>query len=232
MRLFSPTPRINTNLKLVTIGFSHFCEKGRWALDLANEDYTEEVHTPALHLSSTLYISKKIPSATDIFEPIYSSSTFGYPIPPHYDETPLKMMKRKSITSVPKLLIRSQQTGNWSLLPGGSSGILQYVNTLHPSLQLYPPEIKGTIKQWENYFDAELGQCTTQWIFGILFFFSSDNKKEICKFLCQDQRTAYIEKFLFKIFGDSLFIPLMQVPVLILIPICQQRHNMFFPHKM
>jgi glutathione S-transferase len=34
---------------LVTIPFSHFCEKARWALDHARVDYVEEGHTPLLH---------------------------------------------------------------------------------------------------------------------------------------------------------------------------------------
>ena len=34
---------------LVTIPFSHFCEKARWALDHARVDYQEEGHTPLLH---------------------------------------------------------------------------------------------------------------------------------------------------------------------------------------
>ncbi len=34
---------------LITIPFSHFCEKARWALDHARVDYREEGHTPGLH---------------------------------------------------------------------------------------------------------------------------------------------------------------------------------------
>jgi glutathione S-transferase len=40
----SPTPR------LVTIPFSHFCEKARWALDYAGVRYDEEGHAPAAHI--------------------------------------------------------------------------------------------------------------------------------------------------------------------------------------
>src|SRR4051812_17793795 len=32
--------------RLVTISFSHYCEKGRWALDRAGIDYVEEAHLP------------------------------------------------------------------------------------------------------------------------------------------------------------------------------------------
>lgn len=36
-------------LRLLTIGFSHYCEKARWALDHAGLDYVEEDHVPMLH---------------------------------------------------------------------------------------------------------------------------------------------------------------------------------------
>lgn len=36
-------------LRLVTIGFSHYCEKARWALDLSGLEYREEDHVPLLH---------------------------------------------------------------------------------------------------------------------------------------------------------------------------------------
>lgn len=39
---------------LVTISFSHFCEKARWALDRAGVAYREEPHAPLLHLAFTL----------------------------------------------------------------------------------------------------------------------------------------------------------------------------------
>jgi glutathione S-transferase len=39
---------------LVTISFSHFCEKGRWALDRGAIPYREELHAPVVHLLGTL----------------------------------------------------------------------------------------------------------------------------------------------------------------------------------
>jgi glutathione S-transferase len=36
-------------VKLVTIGFSHYCEKARWALDRSGAEYTEESHAPIAH---------------------------------------------------------------------------------------------------------------------------------------------------------------------------------------
>jgi glutathione S-transferase len=38
---------------LVTVPFSHFCEKARWALDHAGVDYVEDPHLPMLHWLAT-----------------------------------------------------------------------------------------------------------------------------------------------------------------------------------
>jgi glutathione S-transferase len=37
-------------MRLITIAISHFCEKARWALDLARVAYVEEAHPPLVHL--------------------------------------------------------------------------------------------------------------------------------------------------------------------------------------
>src|SRR5689334_15817807 len=39
---------------LITIPFSHFCEKARWALDYAHCGYEESSYLPGLHLTATL----------------------------------------------------------------------------------------------------------------------------------------------------------------------------------
>ncbi len=36
--------------RLITIPFSHYCEKARWVLDAVGVDYREEPHAPVLHL--------------------------------------------------------------------------------------------------------------------------------------------------------------------------------------
>lgn len=38
-----------TDMKLITIPFSHYCEKARWALELGQFDFEEEGHLPLLH---------------------------------------------------------------------------------------------------------------------------------------------------------------------------------------
>lgn len=39
--------------KLITIPFSHYCEKARWALDRCGVDYEEEAHLPVFHYLAT-----------------------------------------------------------------------------------------------------------------------------------------------------------------------------------
>ncbi|MCY1011964.1 glutathione S-transferase family protein [Nannocystis pusilla] len=45
--------RSSVPLRLITIGFSHFCEKARWALDHAGLDYVEADHVPLFHFAAT-----------------------------------------------------------------------------------------------------------------------------------------------------------------------------------
>ncbi len=40
--------------KLITIPFSHYCEKARWALDRVGVDYEEDGHLPVFHYLATL----------------------------------------------------------------------------------------------------------------------------------------------------------------------------------
>ena len=39
--------------RLITIPFSHYCEKARWALDRCNVDYVEEGHLPLFHYTAS-----------------------------------------------------------------------------------------------------------------------------------------------------------------------------------
>ena len=40
-------------MRLITIPFSHYCEKARWALDAAGASYREEPHAPMAHMFAT-----------------------------------------------------------------------------------------------------------------------------------------------------------------------------------
>lgn len=44
-------------MRLITIGFSHYCEKARWALDRSRRAYTEEAHAPLAHYPAVLRAS-------------------------------------------------------------------------------------------------------------------------------------------------------------------------------
>jgi len=46
-------------LRFITIGFSHYCEKARWALDRAGLSYVEESHAPMFHVPAALAASGK-----------------------------------------------------------------------------------------------------------------------------------------------------------------------------
>lgn len=53
-----PTPE-DGGPKLVTIAFSHYCEKARWALDLSpwRDVYLEDSHMPVFHIPPVLTYS-------------------------------------------------------------------------------------------------------------------------------------------------------------------------------
>jgi len=44
---------VSAPLKLITIGFSHYCEKARWALDRTALEYREDDHVPLFHWRAT-----------------------------------------------------------------------------------------------------------------------------------------------------------------------------------
>lgn len=61
LKLFSRAPSTpEDGAKLVTIGFSHYCEKARWALDLSplRDRYVEDAHMPVFHIPAVVRISK------------------------------------------------------------------------------------------------------------------------------------------------------------------------------
>ncbi len=53
-------------VRLITIAFSHYCEKARWALDRAGVDYVEEAHLPIFHYGATRkYKTRTVPLLVD-----------------------------------------------------------------------------------------------------------------------------------------------------------------------
>lgn len=63
-------------LRLLSIGFSHFCEKARWALDRAGLDYVEHDHVPILHFAANLAAGAKrtVPALVTPAGVLYESS--------------------------------------------------------------------------------------------------------------------------------------------------------------
>lgn len=51
---FSTPGTLPSHHRLISIGISHYCEKARWALDLAGCPYTEDMHPPGLHMFATI----------------------------------------------------------------------------------------------------------------------------------------------------------------------------------
>ena len=53
--------------RLITIPFSHFCEKARWALDACDVPYDEDGHLPVFHYLATLRAGAKrtVPAVID-----------------------------------------------------------------------------------------------------------------------------------------------------------------------
>lgn len=62
--------------ELITIAFSHYCEKARWALDLARLPYRERKYLPAMHLLAT----RRALAGTGAGKADHHSSRFSTPI--------------------------------------------------------------------------------------------------------------------------------------------------------
>lgn len=234
VKVLSPKPN-NSKPRLVTIGFSHFSEKARWALDQSPLDYEEETHVPALHLSSTLMTLKDLPRIKlndDL--PDISDYTKTYLL-----KADKKIISRKDQSSVPKLVIPKQYLKNLNIddnkelnvVSGGSSGILRFLASKYPEMTfLYPKgEIGKQVLELENYFDVELAMAATNWSFSNILLtgksfnenkdFTGLSKEEVKKtnteslnyFLnsVQASKSPFIERLLMSLFGKNLFIPLM-----------------------
>lgn len=64
-------------LRLITIGFSHYCEKARWALDRAGLPWREERYPPALHYRALrgLGVGRQVPVLIHAGGPLGDSTT-------------------------------------------------------------------------------------------------------------------------------------------------------------
>lgn len=189
-RVLSPAADA-TRPRLVTVGFSHFCEKARWALELSpmRKQYYEEIHCPAMHLSATLDLAAAPRVAT-----WDADSHFQTVLNLRHEP---KIAGRKEKTSIPKLVLPQSfmqkhenirmkspldgiMTGgakSSAVVANGSSGILKMLSDIYPAEMgyLYPTgEIGAVVIELENKLDTELGPAATSWAFGNLLLSRAD----------------------------------------------------------
>ena len=125
------------HVRLITIGPSHFCEKARWALDIAESDihnpfyYTEDAHPPIFAGISTLKVSNGHASMTPMV--VYNTKNN---LNQEYDDDD----DDDDDQTLNKVLIYD------------SSNILQ-----HFTPNLYPPTKRNEILQLESYLGLHLG---------------------------------------------------------------------------
>ena len=180
-------------LTLVSISFSHYSEKARWALDLSKEEYEEDVHCPAMHLSKTLLDVSKL-KVLDIMINTHSSSSKLIEDKVFNDamskmarkvyiranncvgepklEAIMKSERRKDKTSVPKLIVdksisRSDES-DIRRLQYGSAGILRYINNSFNG-QLYQSHSQSQQKlifDLEIYLHEKFAPAVTDWCLG------------------------------------------------------------------
>eukprot|EP00741_Cyanophora_paradoxa_P009363 tig00000144_g9069.t2 len=119
-------------LRLLTIGASHYCERARWALDLSGARgltaYTEEAHVPLLHIRAVKAVRSPEGSRS---------------------------------TSVPCALVVETGGGAGAFLPN-SQAIVEFVDGLLPvDAKLYPqdlsPDERQRIRDIEEICDRKLG---------------------------------------------------------------------------
>lgn len=195
---------------LITIGFSHFSEKARWALDLTPLQYNEDRHLPALHISRTLS------DEVDKLERLHMPGV-------EVDDSD-KFVRRKERTAVPKLMLPKRFSpdivGSAAVVKDGSRGIIQFVCTTYQKEvdYLYPASLQQKIVEVENYLENQLSLAVTNFAFGNFLlndsasFGSADNSSTVQYYLdsCANaERVSFVERQLFSLLGHRVFLPLM-----------------------
>ncbi len=211
--------------RLISIGFSHFCEKARWVLDLSPLPYYEEMHCPGVHLSSTLNLTKvrrisnwKDSHFDDVVKNQTESTTF----------------QRKEKSAVPKLLIpknyaiKNGISDEDSIISFGSCGIAKFLSVRYTQElgHLYPDgPIGDRVIDFESYLDVTLGPAAMKWAFGNLLlsgeeFLSSNDPRKVDSNFNKDSSRLFlrkattntiispVERFLVKQFGAHI-VPIM-----------------------
>lgn len=237
LKIFYPKPNWEKP-RLVTIGLSHYSEKSRWALDMSplQSEYYEEMHCPALHLTTTLVELSRTPRVRTWRK----DSHFQYCLDSRYSE---KLSRSKSITGVPKLVLPVSFLLNYNIayppgckaavVDGGSAGILRVLADVFPDNMghLYPVgSIEETVVDVERQLDILLGPAATSWSFGNMILSgrafqdsevqpgstSSNRASSDANLIALDYTLANlaksevpnVEKLLFRFFGKKA-VPLM-----------------------
>jgi hypothetical protein len=178
----APRPCTETP-RLVTIGFSHYSEKARWALDISPLRYYESIHSPALHLSETNLSLAKLPRLK-----LWEGDYFDRMRAAHSASIDPKTLRQKERNSVPKLVLpksflvtnnlTSAVVGDSSagaVVAEGSAGISMFLSKLYPSEMghLYPAAICQQVIELESYLERTLGAYATAWGFGNILLVGS-----------------------------------------------------------
>mmetsp|Transcript_13864 Transcript_13864/g.20750 ORF Transcript_13864/g.20750 Transcript_13864/m.20750 type:complete len:383 (-) Transcript_13864:32-1180(-) len=223
---------------LVGIGMSHFCERARWMLDQAEQNYVEHRHCPAFHLSSTIMVLSKFPKIS-----------FAWDFIPEILNFDSKDIQRKEKSSVPKLVIpinssqiynlidKSKTTMNtlkvedkYLVVYGGSSGISRYVHYCYKERNqrirsLYMDGQKSIdICQLESFFINEFAPAVTAWSFGHMLLtgkqyqstsevmdsnFNIGSAQFFVNACSRDTNVNFLERLLFRLLGVKVIVPLM-----------------------
>lgn len=219
--------------RIICIGFSHYSEKGRWALDLSPwaTEYYEELHCPAMHLSSTLELMK-VPRVSS-----WETDTKFQNLLNLRHEA--KVVGRKEKTGVPKLVIPVSFVEKFNcihpvnkllgfdsatsvVVSGGSSGTMKLLSDVFPSElgHLYPASHFDQVVELEHQLDSEFGPQITNWGFNNILLSgqafdasaSVDANGDMIDYFINfnaNQPIPFIEKLLFKMLGRRFIIPLM-----------------------
>lgn len=231
VNLLSPKPDLSKP-RLITVGFSHFCEKARWALDHSPLQYYEEKHGPALHLAATLNLSAVPRVTTWNDDDDFKQSLI--------ERHPVKIALRKEKTAIPKLFLPSSflQKHNIKLpyseinygggvVSDGAAGILKLLSDIYPH-EMGHLHAKGktgeNIMNAERLFDCELASAVSNWSFGNMVLSGSDfyegdatvssqiNEDTVDMFLAASTNgvdVPLIEKLIIRCIGKRFIVPLM-----------------------
>lgn len=189
--------------RLITVGYSHYCEKARFALSLSSihERFQEEQHLPAFHVPFTFDLRNM---------QRYPQTPQRYHAYDYLNETTKSKTKEKlsskELTGVPKMSVNisfkdtkneSDNTVNDTknddevdniskdnnvncvqasvVIANGSDGIMKYLYHHDDACKhFYPDNIKEEVEKLESYLNTELGVAATDWAFSKMLITSSN----------------------------------------------------------